>query len=81
MAYKIRYGSEVPETVPVRPFRGAWFVVILVCGVAGWLLRSYWNLPEISLEPFRQAVAEGEPFGEALESFCRDVLADAQILS
>ena len=78
MSYVIRYGPEVPESVPVRPFRGYWMVILLVCVLAGfWLRRPVMEWTEISFGAFAEAVAAEEPFGEALEAFCRDVLEDA----
>ena len=79
MGYIIRYGDDVPDWVPARPFRGYWIVLVLLCVLMGVWLREW--VVFVDLEDFRQAVAGGEPFGEALESFCRDVLVDADILS
>ena len=90
LGYVISYGPEVPESVPVRPFRGYWLFVILAFGVAGLWLRGPvgdrvfpWRQEAVqsAYGEFREAVVEGEPFGVALEAFCRDLLSNEEPFS
>ena len=90
MSYSIRYGPEVPESVPVRATAFGWagvLVVLLVFAAAlGFALPDQmsklrqallpWEQPTVqaAFVEFRQDLKEGEEFPDAMRNFCRQLL-------
>ena len=90
MSYSIRYGPEVPESVPVRATAFGWvgiLAVLLVCAAAlGFALPEQmyklrqallpWEQPAVqaAIVEFHQDLKEGEAFPDAMRDFCRQLL-------
>ena len=95
MAYRVEYGSREAKRSEIRKKKSvggkAWgfFLLFLL------LVRLYWPagtqvlrellLPGASQTAFAevqtltQELREGEPFGQALENYCRRILAEAGV--
>lgn len=96
MAYRMEYGAEGAKRREIRkkknPKSKVWgcFLLFLL------LVRLYWPagtevlrqllLPGASqtafaeVETLTEQIREGEPFGQALESYCRKILAEAGVI-
>ena len=90
MAYHLQYGvSRFDKRGRGAPWR-KWLTLLLVAIflLGGWLLPQWgialeWLLPgdpkvtAFALENLRAGLASGEPLGEALAAFCREVIHGA----
>ena len=92
MAYKIRYGVNRHDRKKRGVARRIWLPFLLAACllVTVWLIEMKnisldWLLPgdpEVTasaLESLRENLAAGEPFGEAVTAFCREIINGAAL--
>lgn len=86
MGYKIRYGLRIPA----EKKRGRWqYVAAIVLAVViallcvdiwngrQWLLPGDPQVTAQALDTMVDSIREGEPLGEAITCFCREIIENA----
>ena len=92
MGYKVQYGVNRHERRNRRALLRKWVIAILldVILVTAWVMDMRGTLYEAllpgdpvvtasALENLRQDLASGEPLGEAVTAFCREVIDGAAL--
>ena len=92
MAYKIHYGASRHDRAEGRNPRKLWVpLVLLVAVLVGiylvdvsgirfdWLLPGDPDVTAAALEGLREGLAAGEPFVEAVTTFCREIVNGAAL--
>lgn len=93
MSYSIHYGPDVPQSVPIKRsyfgLVGALLVVVICATAVGWAMPQQaekfaqalfpWTRSEVNaaFAELREDVREGQPISEAVTTFCREIIDDA----
>ena len=90
MSYTIRYGPDLTKKYRKRPVRFGGIGIVMILSacllLASWCLPQQakqfkealfpWTRAEVvaAFSELRESILEGEPCGDAVTAFCRDVI-------
>ena len=81
MGYRIVYGKDKRKPINRKKLLTMAMIIGIFILAAAWFDSSLQQLPEAALENMVDAVQNGEALGDAITTFCREIVDSAKNLA